>query len=55
MSGSGPTHTVTLDMAYTAAGVIEDQTTERIDVEPGGAAVAFEFLPGVGLTRRWDL
>jgi len=44
MSGGGQSHTVQLDLTYTRSGVVEHDTTERIDVKPGGAATAFEFF-----------
>lgn len=44
MTGTGATHTVRLELVYIRAGVIEHETVERIDADPGGAATAFEFF-----------
>lgn len=44
VSGFGSTYSVALELTYIADGVVEHSTTERIDVEAGGNAVAFEFF-----------
>lgn len=49
MSGAADgKYSVELELKYVANGVVEHQTSEYVDVEPGGDGVAFEFfLPSV--------